>query len=63
MTIQVQTTTKSAVLVYHHTQDDVKGYIFNVGGTIVFVAEGEADKLARYMLFADQTEAETPETA
>jgi hypothetical protein len=51
MTISIPTTTKSTVTAYHHEQDGVKGYILNFASTIVFLTEGDADKLGRYFLF------------
>ena len=54
MTISIQTTTKSNVTVFHHTQDGVKGYMFTIPGSAQqFVDEQDADRLARYMLFEE----------
>lgn len=51
MTISIPAKTKTAVVAYHYTQDEVPGYILQVGPAQLFIEEAAADKLARYMLF------------
>lgn len=56
MTIQIPVSGPKMLTAYHHTVDGVKGYILSIEGAQVFVSEKRADELARYMLFAEQTE-------
>jgi len=53
MTISIPTVTKTNLTAFHSNEDGVQGYRLSVGVTSVFLAEADADALARYMLFAE----------
>ena len=62
MTIAIPTTTKGSVTAYHREQDGQPGYGIQVYGTYFWLAEADADALARYFLFKAEPEEEVQET-
>lgn len=56
MSISIPSTTSSNVAVERHEKEDgSKGYLLQIAGaTQVFIAEADADRLARFLLFGEE---------